>query len=81
MTLNKFRGFLYWLARTLGDVQAVRRKRKTRRVQVSIAAFDLGGASARADEYAAGYGATPDPMSVDSVIEVANPALKAYFIM
>ena len=61
-------------ARQLGE-------RKTRRVQVSIAAFDLGGASARAEEYAAGYGATPDPLSVDSVIEVANPALKAYFIM
>lgn len=25
MSISKFRGFLYWLARLLGDVQAVRK--------------------------------------------------------
>jgi hypothetical protein len=28
MSINKFRGFLYFVAKILGDVQAVRSKRK-----------------------------------------------------
>ncbi len=32
MSLNGTRGFLYWLARLLGDVNAVRRGRIRRRV-------------------------------------------------
>lgn len=32
MTIGKFRSFLYWLARFLGDVNAVRRARVGRRI-------------------------------------------------
>ena len=32
MTINKTRRFLYWLARLLGDVDAVRRGRLGRRI-------------------------------------------------
>lgn len=32
MSVNKVRGFLYWLAKALGDAQAVRRGKVGRRV-------------------------------------------------
>ncbi len=32
MSINKTRGFLYWLARLLGDINAVRRGRGGRRI-------------------------------------------------
>lgn len=32
MSINKTRGFLYWLARLLGDINAVRRGRVGRRI-------------------------------------------------
>jgi hypothetical protein len=37
MTLGKFRGFLYWLARLLGDVNAVQKGRVGKRVGRRIA--------------------------------------------
>jgi hypothetical protein len=41
-SLNGFRSFLYWLARLLGDVQAVRRKRVGRRITRRIAGKATG---------------------------------------
>lgn len=32
MTLNKARGFLYWLARLLGDVNAVEKGKASKRI-------------------------------------------------
>ena len=32
MSINKTRGFLYWLAKLLGDINAVRRGRVGRRI-------------------------------------------------
>ena len=32
MSISKFRGFLYWLARLLGDINAVRRGRIGQRI-------------------------------------------------
>ena len=32
MSISKTRGFLYWLARLLGDINAVRRGREGRRI-------------------------------------------------
>ena len=42
MSINKTRGWLYWLARTLGDVQAVRKKRVARRIGRRLAGKAAG---------------------------------------
>jgi len=44
VTVSRFRSFLYWLARTLGDVQAVRRKRIKQRIARRIAGKITGRA-------------------------------------
>ena len=42
MSINKTRGFLYWLARLLGDVNAVKKGRVGRRVGRRIAGKATG---------------------------------------
>jgi hypothetical protein len=44
MSINKFRGFLYRLAKVLGDVQAVRKNRVGRRIGRRIAGKVTGRA-------------------------------------
>lgn len=47
MSLNRFRGFLYLLAKLLGDVQAVRRNRVGRRIGRRVAGKITGRALGR----------------------------------
>lgn len=45
--MNRTRSFLYWLARTLGDVQAVRKNKVGRRIARRIAGRITGRALGR----------------------------------
>ena len=47
MTIGRFRSFLYWLARVLGDVNAVRRGRVGQRVARRLAGKATGRALGR----------------------------------